>query len=135
MVDPKTPVDVFVRCGAAVAADFELLRPFIVQLASVGKLECGPDVTKPPQSAGHLTPDFEAYVSLRGLIDAAAESKRLEKQLVEKRKHLQATQAKLGNPNFVDKAPREVVEQQRATVADLENQIRVLEANLAELRL
>ncbi len=32
-------------------ADFQALPPFIVLLAGVGKLECGPDVTKPPQSA------------------------------------------------------------------------------------
>jgi valyl-tRNA synthetase len=134
MVDPKKPLDVFVRCGAAVAADFELLRPFILQLAGLGKLECGPDVAKPPQSAGHVHPDFEAYVSLRGLIDPAAESKRLEKQLAEKRKHLQGVKAKLDNANFVKNAPAEVVEQQRAQVTEMENQIRVLEANLAELR-
>ncbi len=133
-VDPKTALDVFVRCGAAVASDFEQLRPFIVQLAGAGKLECGPDVAKPPQAAGHVHPDFEAYVSLRGLIDVAAECKRLEKQLAEKTKHLQSTRAKLQNRNFVDKAPAEVVQQQRDLVADLEGQIRALEANLAELK-
>jgi valyl-tRNA synthetase len=133
-VDPRTPLDVFVRCSATVAADFEQLRPFILQLAGVGKLECGPDVAKPPQPASHVQPDFEAHVSLRGLIDQAAEEKRLEKQLAEKRKHLQATQAKLQNRNFVDKAPADVVQQQRELVADLEAQIRALETNLAELR-
>jgi valyl-tRNA synthetase len=133
-VDPKTPLDVFVRCGAAVAADFAQLRPFIAQLAGVGKLECGPDVAKPPQSASLVQPEFEAYVSLRGLIDVAAEFKRLEKQLAEKRKHLQTTRAKLENHNFREKAPAEVVQQQRDLVADLEGQIRALEANLAELK-
>ena len=73
-------------------------------------------MAKPPQSATHVHPDFEAYVSLAGLIDVAAETKRLEKQLAEKRKHLQATQAKLGNSSFVDKAPAEVVQQQRDLV-------------------
>jgi valyl-tRNA synthetase len=134
MVDTRTPLDVHVRCGEEVAADFSQLRPFIVQLAGVGSLECGPNVAKPPQAASHVRPDFEVYVSLRGLIDVAAEAKRLEKQLAEKRKHLQGTQAKLANPNFRDRAPREVVEQQCRAVAELQEQIRVLEANLADLR-
>ena len=43
-------------------------------------------------------------------------------------------QAKLGNSSFVDKAPAEVVQQQRELVADLENQIRVMEENLRELQ-
>jgi valyl-tRNA synthetase len=73
-------------------------------------------------------------VSLRGLIDVDAEVKRLEKQLAEKRKHLQASQAKLQNANFTAKAPPEVVQQAREQVADLQNQIGVLEGNLRELR-
>ena len=36
MVDARTPLDVSVRCSQAVADDFRLLAPFIVQLAGVG---------------------------------------------------------------------------------------------------
>jgi valyl-tRNA synthetase len=116
-----------------VAADFQALTPFIAQLAGVSRLECGPSVRKPPQSATHVHPDLEAYISLRGLIDPVAETKRLQTQLAEKQKHLQSTRAKLGNPNFVDKAPANVVQQQKDQVADLEKQIEVIEANLREL--
>jgi len=133
-LDPKTGLEVFVRCPAAVADDFQLLAPFITSLAGVGQLRCGPDIQKPPQSGGYVNPEFEAYVSLRGLIDPAAEAKRLEKQLAEKRKHLLATQGKLQNASFVDKAPPEVVQQQRDLVVDLQNQIAVLEENLRDLQ-
>jgi valyl-tRNA synthetase len=134
MVDPKTGLAVSVRCSAAVAADFRALEPFIRQLAGVGSFACGPDTAKPPQSAGIVHPDFDAYVSLAGLIDVGKEVQRLEKQLGEKRKHLQGTQAKLGNAGFVERAPAEVVQQQRELVVDLENQIRTLESNLRELQ-
>jgi valyl-tRNA synthetase len=130
----RTPLDVFVRCPEAVAADFRTLAPFIRQLAGVGKLEAGPDVVKPPHGAGHVTPDFEAYVSLEGLIDRPAEIKRLEKQLAEKRKFLQGAKAKLENASFVKNAPPEVVEQQRAKIAEVEAQIATLEANIKELQ-
>src|SRR5439155_15194009 len=133
-VDAKTPLDVFVRCGDAVTADFQALKPFITLLAGVGRLECGPNTAKPKQSATQVHPDFEAYVSLEGLIDVAAEIKRLEKQLAEKTKHLQGSRAKLENANFVDKAPPEVVQAQRDLVADLQNQIKAIEDILKELR-
>jgi valyl-tRNA synthetase len=133
-VDARKSLDVFVRCGAAVAADFRTLSPFITLLAGVGRLECGPEVQKPRQAAGHVHPEFEAYVSLSGLIDVEAEVKRLEKQLVEKRKHLQNAQAKLNNASFTDRAPKEIVQQQRELVADLQNQIKIMEDNLCELR-
>jgi valyl-tRNA synthetase len=129
-----TPLNVFVRCSAAVAKDFKALQAFIVQLATVGKLECGPDTTKPKQSATIVEPEFEAYVSLEGLIDVTAEIKRLEKQLTEKVKHLQGTRNKLSNSNFVDKAPADVVQQQRDLVVELQNQIKTIEDNLQDLR-
>src|SRR5207248_7044567 len=84
-VDAKTGLDVFVRCNKAVADDFRVLLPFITMLAGVAQLECGPDIIKPPQAASHIHPEFETYVSLRGLIDVAGEIKRLDKQLTEKR--------------------------------------------------
>jgi valyl-tRNA synthetase len=133
-VDSRTSLDVSVRCAEAVARDFRALTPFITLLAGVGRLECGPDVAKPAQAASHVHPEFEAYVSLAGLIDPQAEIQRLEKQLAEKRKHLQGAQAKLENANFVGRAPAEVVQQQREQVADLANQIQVMEGNLRDLR-
>jgi len=116
-----------------VADDFRQLSTFITMLAGVGRLELGPQVKKPGQAASHVDPDFEVHVSLTGLIDVDAELKRLEKQLAEKNKHLEATQAKLANPSFVDKAPAEVVQQQREQVAELERQIQALEVNKTEL--
>jgi valyl-tRNA synthetase len=132
-IDPKTNVDVFVKCGDAVAAEFRQLARFITMLADIGRLELGPDIKKPRQAASHVVAEFEVYVSLAGLIDVPAEIKRLEKHVAEKKKHLQATQAKLANPNFVDKAPAEVVQQQREQVAELETQIQALELNQKEL--
>jgi valyl-tRNA synthetase len=133
-LNKNTSLDVFVRCSNAVAADLKALAPFIGLLAGVGKLECGPDTVKPRQSSTVVHPDFEAYVSLAGLIDVAAEVKRLEKQLADKVKHLHATWTKLGNSNFVDKAPAEVVQQQRDLVTELQGQIKAIEDNLLELR-
>ena len=73
-------------------------------------------------------------MSLAGLIDVAAEVKRLEKQSAEKRKLLDVTKGKLSNERFVSRAPAEVVQQQKELVADLENQLHVIEGNIAELR-
>jgi valyl-tRNA synthetase len=133
-IDARTPLDVSVRCSAAVAGDFRSLAPFITLLAGVGKLNCGPDVSKPAQASTQLNPRFEVYVSLKGLIDPAAEVQRLENQRGEKKKQLETMQKKLANPDFVARAPKEVVEQQRESAADLENQIQILEATIRDLK-
>src|SRR5262249_42945014 len=125
---------VLVRCRQAVADDLHVLKPFIALLAGVGQLSYGPDVQKPPEAATAVYPEFEAYVLLRGLIDRAAEIKRLEKQRAEKVKYLQTIQAKLENSSFVNRAPADVVQQQRDLVAELEKQLKAIEENLRELR-
>ncbi len=132
-IEPRAPLDTFVRCQEAVAGDFRTLAPFIIQLAGIGKLECGADVAKPAQAASHVTPEFSVYVSLKGLIDPAAETKRLEKQLADKRKQLQGAQAKLGNANFIKNAPPEIVQQQHDQVAELQKQIDTIENDINEL--
>jgi len=96
-------------------------------------LECGPQTNKPRHSATHITPEFEVYVSLAGLIDRDAEKARLERLRAEKQRHLQAARAKLSNANFVERAPSDVVQQQRDLVADLQAQIKAIEENLKEL--
>ncbi len=81
-----------------------------------------------------MTPEFEAYVSLAGLIDPAAEVKRLEKQATDKTKQLESTKKKLANADFVAKAPPEVVASQRELIADLEKQIASMQETIRELK-
>ncbi len=134
MIDSRTALDLSVRCGTSVADDFRQLEPFIKQLAGVGTLTVGPDVTKPAQSATHVHADFEAFVSLAGLIDVNAETARLEKQKAEKEKALQGVRSKLENKAFVEKAKPETVQTERERQTDLENQLRAIEENLRGLR-
>jgi len=133
MID-KAPLEVTVKCAAGVAAELNDLSRFVSQLANLSSFACGPDVAKPKQAAGIVRPDFEAYVSLAGLIDPAAEAKKIEKEVADKRKQLGGIQSKLGNASFVERAPAEVVQQQRELAGELEAQISALEANLSELR-
>ncbi|MSQ93086.1 MAG: valine--tRNA ligase [Gemmataceae bacterium] len=133
-IEPKTPLDAFVKCGESVAGDFRTLAPFITLLGGIGTLDCGLAVAKPSQAASHVTPEFEVYVSLAGLIDPVAETKRLEKQLADKRKALQSAHAKSENPNFVKNAPPEIVQQLRDQIADLQKQIETIEGNIKDLQ-
>jgi valyl-tRNA synthetase len=135
-IDPRRPLTVIVRCRPNVAEHLLQDAPHLELLERV-KLEaasCGPDAAKPKQAATHVHADFEAYVPLEGLIDVAAEVKRLEKQRAEKRKFLDSLQTKLANKNFVAHAPPEVVQQQRDLAADAEKQLAALEESLCELR-
>jgi len=132
-VNERAPIDVSVRCSQLVASDLQQLATFIQPLAKVGKFHCGPDITRPPQSATAIHSDYEAYVKLQGLIDVPAEIQRMKKQRVEKEKQLQGVRAKLGNASFLDRAPADVVEQQKQLATDLGNQLQAIDDNLEHL--
>jgi valyl-tRNA synthetase len=63
-----------------------------------------------------------------------AEVARLEKQAAEKTKAIQSARTKLDNPAFTDKAPPEVVQEQRERLAELEKQLQNIQENLRDLR-
>jgi valyl-tRNA synthetase len=130
----KTPLTLAVKCSEAVAAELTPLAAFITQLGGLSAFECGPAVAKPKQAGSIVTADFEAYVPLAGLIDPAAEAKRLEKQIADIGKQLKAMTDKLGNEKYVANAPPEVVTETREKVAELEKQAAVLAGNLSELK-
>jgi valyl-tRNA synthetase len=133
-VDDKTRLDVGVKCAPAVAADFNALAAFIGPLAGIANFTAGPATTKPKQAGGLVAGEFEAFVSLAGLIDVPAEIKRLEKQIADKRKSADTTRSKLSNEKFVSGAPPEVVQQQRELLTEIEKQITALEENLKDLQ-
>ena len=81
-----------------------------------------------------MHPDFEAYVCLAGLIDPVAETARLQKLLQEKQKAIAGIQSKLSNESFVQRAPAEVVQQQKESLDDLANQVKAIQENLLSLK-
>jgi valyl-tRNA synthetase len=133
-LDAKLALDVSVRCSDGLSQDFGSLAPFVTLLAGAGCLECSLSQHKPAQAASYVHPEFEAYVSLQGLIDVEKEGNRLQKLLGERSKQLQTALAKLANANFVDKAPADVVQQQKDMVDSLKEQIKTIESNLEDLR-
>ncbi|MSR30473.1 MAG: valine--tRNA ligase [Gemmataceae bacterium] len=133
MLDSRLPLQATVRCPETVAADLRSFTPFIQLLAGVDSLDCGQKVPRPTQSASHVHQDFEVFVSLAGLIDVQVEVSRLEKLRAEKDKLLQSIMAKLSNESFVSRAPSEIVQQQRDTVADLEKQLQSIRDGMESL--
>ena len=67
-----------------------------------------------PQGAVQLVVRGEvAALPLKGVIDLAAERARLAKEMAKADADIARVDAKLGNPNFVARAPEEVVEEEK----------------------
>jgi valyl-tRNA synthetase len=92
----------------------EQLLSALAKLESITWLSSG---DKAPAAATQLAGEMEILVPMADLIDKDAELTRLNKEIEKLNKELASIKGKLGNPNFVDRAPAAVVEkeQQRLT--------------------
>jgi valyl-tRNA synthetase len=94
----------------------------------------GPDAAIPPTHSKSTLAGMEIYVDLAGLIDVAAEQSKNE-QLVQKLSGLiKAKEAKLANESFVSRAPANVVQAERDSLAQMQEQLASAKAALAALQ-
>ena len=89
---------------------------------------------KAPLSSTALVGEMEVLIPMAGNIDASAEINRLSKALEKNQKELGRVAGKLNNPKFTDKAPAEVIEKEKAKLADFENTAAKLSEQLEAIK-
>jgi valyl-tRNA synthetase len=85
----------------------------------------------PAGSAQMIVRGALAAIPLTGIVDIAAERARLAKEIAKERKDVAGIDAKLGNPDFIARAPEEVVEENRDRREAATERIAKMEAALA----
>ena len=90
---------------------------FICDLARLDQITIGPKIEKPKVSASSVLGEMDLIIPLEGMMDFEEERGRIEKELKKIEKDLIFLDKKLSNPNFVKKAPADVIEkdEQRKT--------------------
>ncbi|MDR1519890.1 MAG: valine--tRNA ligase [Planctomycetota bacterium] len=128
---PKAPMAALVGAAAEeYVASLALLADMIKSQAGLGDLEMGVDIGKPRQAASEILPGAQVYVPLAGLMDVEVERRRIEKELAKKTAGRENLNRKLHNHEFLERAPAEVVEREKARREELTRQI----GELDELR-
>ena len=94
--------------------------------SSANGSDAGPSVQL---NAGGLT----TYLPLAGMVDLAAEQKRLQKELDNVDNQINRATGLLSNENFVGKAPQQVVQRERDKLEELESQRKQVAASLEQL--
>ncbi len=91
-------------------------------------------VSEPPQKlfAG-VTGTVQVLIPLTGVVDVDALRAKVEKDLAKVENEIKALTGRLSNPGFVDKAPSEVVQGARDSLAEAEAQAAILKSRLAML--
>jgi valyl-tRNA synthetase len=130
-VSPRTLLDVRIQAPETTARRLQRLKAHLSHLAGVETLTIGAELTRPPAAATRVVGDAELFVL--GAVDPGAERARLGKQRDELGKQIAATEARLGNEQFVAKAPAHVVEGARTKLAELNAELERVEQSLAAL--
>ena len=106
---------------------------YVTTLSRLKDLRIGTHEKKPKAAATGVIKGAEIYVPLEGIIDLTQERDRLQKEIAKISKDIDVFSKKLSNKNFVDKAPKEVVEKDTAKLEDfkvkrdkLENSLKML---------
>jgi valyl-tRNA synthetase len=132
-ISPATELIVTLRPGpgvdpATVAEGLPLMR-----VLARAAITVDPAAERPAQSAVAVAGGCEVFVQLAGVIDLDAERQRLRREIERAEKEIGFLQGKLGRPEFVERAPAEIVERERARLGEQEQVRGKLAASLAAL--
>ncbi len=86
-----------------------------------------------PESAVAVVDGMKILIPIAGLIDKQAETERLGKQAGQIDSELVRVRKKLGNRQFVDKAPASVVAKERKKLDDLKSKRRIIEQQMEKI--
>ncbi len=132
-IPPKESIEFCVRCDDDTVSLLEPMEPFFNSMAKAKSVAWGPDITPPKRNATTSLTGIDVYVDLRDFFDAGAERDRLSKELTRLQGMAAGKQKKLENANFVERAPADVVQRERDSLAEIQEQIRTLTEALQEL--
>ncbi len=131
-VPPKEPVPVVVSCADEETA--KMLGEHSALVASLTRaepVEVGVEVARPEGAAAAVLTKAQVFVKIA--VDVDAERERLQKQLAKEEAYLTKIEGKLRNQNYLDRAPKDVVERDRAAREEALGRVQQLRENLKAL--
>ena len=103
-------------------------------LAKVESLDIVKEGDEVPLSSSSMVGQLRVLVPMKGLIDPTAELARLGKSYDKLKGQAEGIARKLGNEGFVSKAPAEVVDAEKAKLAELQGQLTSMTAQMEQLK-
>ncbi|MFM8581660.1 MAG: class I tRNA ligase family protein, partial [Planctomycetaceae bacterium] len=132
-IDDRVELALHIRCEPELAGELRDVSSQFTHLSRAVLQGVGLDVSRPGTSAAFSLGDADAFIPLAGVIDREAELTRQTKEAEKIRGFIVGHERKLSNESFVAKAPPEVVEQVRETLAGLRKQLQGVEEAIRQL--
>jgi valyl-tRNA synthetase len=134
-IKPGKPLPVLLQDATGQdLAYLERNRVYLQKLARLESLKLMPSNEIPPESSIALVGSLKILIPMAGLIDKDAELARLDKDINRFTIEITRIEAKLNNPEFVSKAPVEVIEKVKADFKDKKAQLQQLQAQREKIQ-
>jgi len=133
-ISPSKRANLFARGDDALTQILQTHQAYLDRLVKIDDLQYGNNIDKPSQSATAVVQGMELFIPLADLIDIDDEIERLEKQISDMKGRLAAVNGKLSNANFVDRAPEDVVANEKRKQAEYQSSLEKLQDNLNSLK-
>ena len=133
-IPPSKKINLHIKSDEAQVDFIKQNSKLIRSLAKIDSYSVGPLIQKPPQSAAAVVHGMELYIPLEGLVDLDKEKLQLNNRKMKIESLLSDIDKKLLNQNFVTRAPKEIVENEKSKLIDLRDELEKIESNLAMLK-
>lgn len=133
-VPPSRPIVVLARTATPEATELLVsAKPYLMRFGQIERLEIGLHVEPPQLAVTAIVSGAELFVPLEGLVDVDAERDRLHKEQERLAAEVNRGEKKLGNQQFIAKAPAEVVRVEREKLADYQAKWAAVQERLQRL--
>jgi valyl-tRNA synthetase len=105
----------------------------MINLARLEGLELLDVNKRPPATISAVVEDIDIYLHFSGLLDITGEQRKIKTKIEQLERAIKANEAQLKNRDFLKRAPREIVEQEKEGQAKLADELKRLEKMFHEL--
>ena len=128
-------MNITVLAGSNEKPIFEAVVPYLKRLARIESVEFkGEDTQMPKKSASAVVGNSKIIIPLEGLINFDEEIARQNKKIEKLDKEKISLEGRLKNKNFVEKAPKELIEETRSRADELNSQINAIKELIETLK-
>ena len=134
-ISPSVEVNVLIKTFSCEASD--ILRAnlhYIKKLSRTADVTIGEDIKKPADSAVCVKDSMEVYIPIKGLLNIDAEIDKLIKESRKVEETMAFIDRKLMNEDFLKKAPKDVVEKEKAKHSELAAKKQRIKENINKLK-
>lgn len=130
-ISPTKPLNLFLTKGTAQdktrIQDYQDILGRLARLSEISWIEMS---DKPPQSVSAFVGNLELIIPLENILDLQEEAAKIKKEIARLQKEITKAEGKLNNPNFMDRAPPEVITQEKTRILSFQTALRQQEEQL-----